>query len=121
MTAGRTAPYIIAIGVAVAGRLVRPVDAADVSASPAGASAAMRVYVDPETGRPIPPPPGAAAEAAPIERQRSGEGLVEEPSPAGGVVMHLQGRFKTPTVATVAPDGTVRIGHEPVSAEPDAR
>jgi hypothetical protein len=71
----------------------------------------MRVYIDPKTGEPTTPPPGAAVEAAPAVQQRSGEGLVEEPAPGGGVMMDLKGRFKTPLGVTVDPDGRTRVGH----------
>jgi hypothetical protein len=77
----------------------------------------MRVYIDPKTGEPTTPPPGAAVEAAPAVQQRSGEGLVEEPAPGGGVMMDLKGRFKTPLAVTIGPDGRARVEDEPSNAQ----
>ena len=37
----------------------------------------------------------------------SHQGLVEVPAPGGGVMVDLQGRFRSATVARVKPDGTV--------------
>jgi hypothetical protein len=96
----------VTIGLALVGRLAV---AGDASVQP-GAAPGMRVYIDPKTGEPTAPPPGAAVESAPAVQQRSGEGLVEEPAPGGGVMMDLKGRFKTPLVVTVDPDGRTHVG-----------
>ena len=71
----------------------------------------MRAYADPRTGALRgSPPPGTAPPAA-AAFSRSSSGLVETRGRGGGVMVDLQGRFKSPLVATVAPDGTVHIGH----------
>lgn len=77
--------------------------------SGAGELPAMRVYQDPATGRFAPPPAPTAGppQGAP---QQSLTGLVEVPSPRGGVVVHLQGRFNSYVVATATPDGGVTAG-----------
>jgi hypothetical protein len=72
----------------------------------------MRVYVDPATGellpgRPTSLPPEPAASAL----NTSAAGLVEVPSPGGGMMIDLQGRFQSPLVATIQPDGTLRLRH----------
>lgn len=112
----RIAFAIVSIGLALAGRLANAGDASSTPATPG-----MRVYVDPETGQPTAPPPDAAVEAAPLAQQRSGEGLVEEPLPGGGVKVDLQGRFRTPLVVKVAPDGSAHVEHGSSSGGPDAR
>lgn len=67
---------------------------------------AMQVYRDPVTGRLGPPPMGApgAPQAQATQQRRLGQ-LVETPSPRGGVVVDLHGRFDSYVTATVAPDG----------------
>jgi hypothetical protein len=118
----RIAWGIVTIGMATIGMVLvgRIAVAGDASAPPAAAPG-MRVYIDPKTGEPTTPPPGAAVEAAPAVQQRSGEGLVEETLPGGGVKVDLQGRFKTPLVVTVGPDGRARVGHAPSSNGGDAQ
>ena len=73
----------------------------------------MRAYADPRTGalRGTPPPGTVPPPAAAFSRSSSG--LVETRGRGGGVMVDLQGRFKSPLVATVGPDGTVHIGHDP--------
>lgn len=46
-----------------------------------------------------------------IAAQFSGEGLVEERTSTGAVALSLNGRFQSPLVATVAPDGHVETWH----------
>ena len=113
----RIAWGLVTIGLALVGRLAVAGDAP----APPAASSGMRVYVDPKTGEPTAPPPNAAVESAPAVQQRSGEGLVEEPAPGGGVMMDLKGRFKTPLAVTVGPDGRARVGHEPSGNRGDAQ
>ncbi len=76
----------------------------------------QRVYFDPETGRLTnKPPPGAVPFALGPEElnaiSTSQVGLVQRAAPGGGTMIDLQGRFQTMSVATMAPDGSVRI-HE---------
>jgi hypothetical protein len=82
----------------------------------AAAEAGVRVYVDPATGRRTSVPAAATRgqlEAA-IARDRafsqSTEGLVEEPAPGGGTLMHLQGRFQSTFTATRDADGKLVFG-----------
>ena len=79
----------------------------------AAPAAGMRAYADPRTGAPRETPPPGESIPATAAFSRSGSGLAETPGPRGGVMVDLQGRFKSPLVATVAPDGTLRIEHEP--------
>ena len=75
-------------------------------------SAAMRAYVDPRTGRlTAEPPTGRTVPPASGALSRSSVGLAEMPAPGGGYMIHLQGRFQSPLVATVGADGAVHVGH----------
>jgi hypothetical protein len=74
-------------------------------------AAGMRAYADPRTGALVPaPPPGHTPQPSPAF-SRSSAGLVETRSPNGGVMVDLRGRFQSPLVATVGPDGRVRLHH----------
>lgn len=83
--------------------------------SPPGEAAALRVYVDPETGEFTSPPEGqgpAAKMLAPTATfSTSHEGLQETPSRVrgGGTMVDLKGRFRTPVTATIDSDGEMRI------------
>jgi len=81
-------------------------------------AAGMKVYVDPSTGQitHTPPPNAATMSLSPAEQNafsRSDQGLVQIPNagPAGGVKVDLQGRFQSPLIATVGPDGRLQIKH----------
>ena len=86
-------------------------------------SASVQVYVDPVTGKIGVPPP--AAELAPrvlspAEQQAlstSSEDLVEKPvvGPAGGIILDVQGRFRSTVVATVD-----AVGRSSIQCQPDA-
>jgi len=86
--------------------------------TPEGA-AGMRVDIDPNTGEIQEPPAGAPAagmtESLEKASSTSSEGLVETPSPVpgGGVILDLQGRFRSPLVATQGADGKISIDHVP--------
>ena len=73
---------------------------------------AMRVYIDPETGRRTSRPSDAArrgldeANAHRPEFSQSSEGLVERPAPGGGVIVDLEGRFQSSTRVKLGADGT---------------
>ena len=72
----------------------------------------MKAYVDPATGALLPErPANLPAEPASAALDRSTAGLVEVPGPRGGTMIDLQGRFQSPLVATIAPDGTLRVRH----------
>ncbi len=83
----------------------------------------FRAHVDPLTGSLVTPPPAALRlQLSPDLQQAfstSADGLVEVALPNGGVMVRLDGRFMSATVATVGADGQVRIGHGlPVAAAP---
>jgi hypothetical protein len=70
------------------------------------AQSGMQVHVDPRTGRFVPEPvvaPPARPLPSPVPQ------LAEEPAPGGGVMVHLHGHFMSNVVATVNPDGTIRM------------
>lgn len=73
--------------------------------------AALRIYVDPTTGKVIAPPRAPAAPAPSAKPSpsldTSGQGLVRTPAPGGGVMINLQGRFRNQAVATMSADGRV--------------
>jgi len=87
--------------------------AADEAAPPAGdtpGAAAMRAHVDPRTGRLAAEPPVAARAELPSAAHTT-EGLVVTKAPGGGDMLDLEGRFQSRMVATVMPDGSVRLSH----------
>ena len=69
------------------------------------ASSGMQAHIDPQTGRllsePVTPPPSRPAPPAPP--------LAPEPAPGGGMMIRLKGHFMSTAVATVEPDGSVRV------------
>lgn len=82
----------------------------------AGQRPGMKAYVDPGSGRLVPAPvvpEPAAPLPAPVP-------LAEEPAPGGGTMVRLNGQFMSNLVATVNPDGSVRIDcvTEPGSQHP---
>jgi hypothetical protein len=91
--------------------------AAKPSAVPEGASG-MIIHIDPQTGelRKTPAPGAVPLQLSPQERNAfstSHQGLVEMPSPVpgGGVKLDLQGRFQSPLVVTIDPDGKFKMQH----------
>lgn len=77
------------------------------------ATAGRKVFIDPNTGKIIPRPPQVPAVALTPEDQNalstSSQGLREEAGTTrgGGVKVHLQGRFRSTVVATVADNGQI--------------
>jgi hypothetical protein len=78
----------------------------------------MIIHIDPQTGelRKTPAPGTMPLQLSPQERNAfstSHQGLVELPSsvPGGGVKLDLQGRFQSPLVVTVDPDGKLKMEH----------
>ena len=66
----------------------------------------MKAHVDPRTGALVPEPVAPqAAEPLPAPAPS----LPEEPAPGGGTMVRLKGQFMSNLVATVNPDGSVRI------------
>ena len=87
------------------------------AAIPEGASG-MIIHIDPQTGklRKAPAPGTVPLQLSPQERNAfstSHQGLVEMLSsvPGGGVKLDLQGRFQSPLVVTIDPDGKVKMHH----------
>jgi hypothetical protein len=84
-------------------------------------SAGQQIVVDPKTGKFRAPSAGEVAHAATLVEQMadpafstSHEGLYEEPSPipGGGMMIDVQGRFQSPLMVQIEPDGTFRFTHE---------
>jgi hypothetical protein len=67
--------------------------------------AGMRANIDPATGRLVPEPVAPMPQRVPAARPPA----VEEPAPGGGAMVRLNGRFMSDMVATVNPDGSLRI------------
>lgn len=105
---------VIAIGACIV------VDPSVVTADPA-TQAGSRINVDPQTGMRIPGPTGAVALPPDPAFSTSHSGLSEQPAPGGGVMVDLQGRFRSAATATIGPDekahvdcvtpGAARDGH----------
>jgi hypothetical protein len=85
-------------------------------------NAAMRAYVDPETGVLTQSHvPGDQSADLGVENSlsRSTEGLVEVTHPDGHVSVHLQGRFQSASVARINSDGQVETTCVETQAEAD--
>lgn len=110
--------FVIAVGVCV---LTSPIVAfAEPGSAPATKAAASAdaaapgragswINVDPQTGQRIPAPTGGVAIPASPAFSTSHQGLVEEPAPGGGMMIDLQGRFRSAASATVGADGTAHV------------
>jgi len=88
------------------------------SAGAVEGAAGMRIYRDPVTGELVDPPAEAPDQVSlpPDDAlSTSSEGLMETPSPVpgGGVMVDLQGRFRSPLVATQDAEGKIKIQHLP--------
>ena len=73
---------------------------------PAASRGGMEAHVDPGTGRFVPEPavpPTGRPLPAPAPP------LAEVPAPGGGMMVPLGGRFMSNVVATVNPDGSIRV------------
>ena len=93
------------------------------SAAASGASTAAApaqggnwIQVDPQTGKRIPGRPVNAAIAADPAFSTSHSGLVQEPAPGGGMMINLQGRFRSAATATVGADGKPEVDCLPPGA-----
>jgi hypothetical protein len=78
----------------------------------------MRIYRDPVTGELVDPPAEAPDQVSlpPDDAlSTSSEGLMETPSPVpgGGIMVDLQGRFRSPLVAKQDAEGKIKIQHLP--------
>ena len=71
-----------------------------------GSADEMEAHIDPQTGRLVPEPatprPLRALPAPPPP-------VAETPAPGGGMMAVLNGQFTSDLVATVRPDGSVRV------------
>ena len=115
-----TMATVIAIGLIVPALWysTKPVTAQE--ESPVQAQPGQRAFIDPATGGFIEQPKTApstserAAEAAALDT--SDEGLVETSSTVegGGMVVDLQGRFRSPVTAKVDESGKTVISHDPI-------
>ncbi len=94
-------------------------------------SAGFKAYVDPVTGGPVPGGPITGEGSArpddampPLEldatHTTSSRGLREiaSPEPGGGVSVDLQGRFRAPLEATLAPERRPSIRHRDAPETP---
>jgi hypothetical protein len=100
-----------------------PPPGAGVSQAPTDKPAAtpergMTVYIDPQTGavRQTPAPGTVPLQLTPQEQRAfssSHQDLTEvpNPQPGGGVKLDLQGRFQSPVIGTIGPDGKLRMQH----------
>jgi hypothetical protein len=66
----------------------------------------MQVHIDPQTGRLLPEP---APSPAPGRLPAPPVPAAEVPAPGGGMMAVLHGQFRSEAVATVEPDGSVRV------------
>jgi hypothetical protein len=77
-----------------------------VAAEGADGHGGMQVHVDPQTGRLVPepatPPASGRLPAPPVP-------AAEVPAPGGGMMAVLHGQFRSEAVATIEPDGRVRV------------
>jgi hypothetical protein len=87
----------------------------DAATSPAAETAAVGssgswAHVDPQTGKLIPAPPTGRAMVPVVPAfSTSHQGLVEQVAPGGGVMIDLQGRFRSAATATVGADGAAHV------------
>lgn len=74
-------------------------------------AAGSRINIDPQTGKRIPVPSSGEGVQVPADPafSTSHSGLVEQPAPGGGIMVDLQGRFRSAATASVGPDGTVHL------------
>jgi hypothetical protein len=99
---------LVVLGLGALAHLGRAEDAApDASNAPAAAatSSGMQIHVDPRTGRFVPEPVVPQARPLPAPAPV----LAEVPAPGGGMMVPLKGHFMSNVVATVNPDGTIRM------------
>lgn len=77
-------------------------------------SAGLRVFIDPQTGEPVVPPPAKRRESplAVDSLQFSDHGLRRVVLPDGSDLVRLEGRFQSMLVLQVGEDGQVKIGHQ---------
>lgn len=126
MTAARKTVFnVLTAGLLGLAVCVAPAVADDIETAAAAASQGMRIYIDPQTGaiRDTPAPGTAPMHLSPSmsnARSTRHRDLVQVPNdvPGGGVRVNLQGRFRSPLVATVDKDGKLRTQHLGASPAP---
>lgn len=69
----------------------------------------MRVFKDPETGEFTAPQSSNALSVHALELNTSSEGLVETQAPKGGIMINLQGRFRSFMSATRDTNGNLSV------------
>ncbi len=100
-----------------AGQVATDHPSADATTIVSPGTAGMWIYVNPETGEVEAPPPTMAlfplSQAEKNAMSTSDDGLVEEPSSVtgGGVMVNLEGRFRSPLAATRDGDGKITLRH----------
>ena len=83
----------------------------------------LRIVVDQRTGRILTDPAAQTRLDLIVDPEllrrmdTSDEGLVEQAGPRGGVMLSLQGRFMSPLVAVVQPDGSVQMDHATLASD----
>ena len=104
------------------------VTSGDAARGGADAATGMRIYIDPTTGRIAEPPRGAEGAASGVPASPRGvgasaAGLAEVPSPVdgGGVMVDLQGRFRSVMKATRTTAGGVTTDCAVTGAAPSGR
>ena len=108
MAVRRAAAGVALCGLMVAGAVGAGEEVLDTPTTAPG----FKAYVDPPTGELLPErPANLPPEPASPALDLWGAGLVEVPAPGGGSMIDLQGRFQSPLVATIGPDGTLRLRH----------
>ena len=88
--------------------LLTPHPASAEPSAPAGRAGSW-VQVDPQTGQRVPSQGRTVAIPPSAAFSSSHSGLVEVPAPAGGMMIDLQGRFRSAAIATVDADGHARV------------
>lgn len=114
-------PLVRVVVAAGAWVLINPIAA---FAEPAGRASAPSVagragnwvQVDPQTGQRVPAPARNVALPPNPAFSSAHSGLVEEPSTGGGMMIDLQGRFRSAATATVGADGKAHVECVPPSA-----
>jgi hypothetical protein len=102
----------------IAGFADEPTRSAPNAGAPGRAGSWVRI--DPQTGNRVPTGPRAAIAADPAF-STSHQGLLQQPAPGGGMMIDLQGRFRSAAVAEVGPDGKAHVGCVPPGAAPLAK
>lgn len=108
----RIAARRIGVGLVLCGILVGAGGAGEETLDTTASAPGIKAYVDPLTGELLPGrPANLPPEPASPALDKSAADLVEVPTRGGGTMIDLQGRFQSPLVVTIGPDGTLRVRH----------